>query len=88
MIPRTILFLLIGRSTFSEGPDKSNPEALFRVTKDTFRTWPDDSDYNGHMNNAFSHSSPILMEGVIKRFATSNVQLTHISSRQLELGKF
>ena len=53
MIPRTILFLLIGRSTFSK-TDKSNPEALFQVTKDTFRTWPDDSDYNGHMNNAFS----------------------------------
>ena len=51
MLPRVATFLIIGRGTLAK-VDKSDPQAIFRVTKDSFYNLPDDSDYNLHMNNA------------------------------------
>ena len=52
-IPRILLYLITGRGQL-EDVDKSDPTAIFQVTKQTFHNWPDDFDFNFHMNNAYS----------------------------------
>src|SRR5271170_4070676 len=56
-VPRILLYLITGRGQL-ENVDKSDPTAIFQVTKQTFHNWPDDFDFNLHMNNAYPPRKP------------------------------